>query len=145
MRISDWSSDVCSSDLAAAVARDDADAHQPFARRRGARAELETDEPEGAQQEGAEHPHDLRNIGSRRESDPFGEQPKEQQQQIDQDHIDEQRADAEPRAGDPEFEIDAFGGHELANLLRFGGAGTEERRVGKEGVRTGMTRLLAYY
>src|SRR3546814_17828983 len=83
---------------------------------------LETDEPEGAQQEGAEHPDDLRNIGSRRESDPFGEQPKEQQHQIDQDHIDEQRAEAEPRAGDPEFEIDAFGGHELANLPRFGGA-----------------------
>ena len=104
------------------VARDDADAHQPFARRRGARAELETDEPEGAQQEGAEHPHDLRNIGSRRESDPFGEQPKEQQHQIDQDQINKQRAEAQPRARDPEFEVDTLGRHELADLLRLRGA-----------------------
>src|SRR3546814_8372028 len=79
---------------------------------------LETDEPEGAQQEGAEHPDDLRNIGSRRESDPFGEQPKEQQHQIDQDHIDEQRAEAEPRAGDPEFRSEKHTS-ELQSLMRI--------------------------
>src|SRR3546814_2060794 len=55
MRISDWSSDVCSSDLAARAARTSSPARRGADRnRRGqdraARSSVETDEPRGAQQ-----------------------------------------------------------------------------------------------
>src|SRR3546814_5214666 len=91
MRISDWSSDLCSSDFVGgqppAVARDDADAHQPLARRRGALPELEADEPEVAEQEAAEHPDADHDVRSRRDAEPYHQQREDDQRPHDQHHV----------------------------------------------------------
>ena len=81
------------------------------------RDRFEADEPEGAQNKGAEQPdrHRDRRIG--RKPGPEDQQGEQDERQDDEDQVDQQRAEPERRACDAQLQVDPFGRHEFAQLL----------------------------